>query len=109
MSKKEKMTLTDLNAFLKGQHEDGSEGEDFIQKKPKTLVEVQALEDLKGDASEELLSEQIKTLAGIRQTAPRMILLDLIIYMMEKEESLNASDIMLLNTALYVKHTEENL
>jgi hypothetical protein len=115
MSKKEKMTLTDLNAFLKGQTDEAHDGDDFISKKPKTLVEVSRLEgdalaQMKGHApSEEVLAAQIQKLAEIRNVAPRMVLLDLIIHMMENQAELNASDIMLLNTALYVQHTEENI
>ncbi|MDN5201757.1 hypothetical protein QQ008_10300 [Fulvivirgaceae bacterium BMA10] len=98
MAKKGKSTLKDLNAFLK--------------QKPNTLVDVDQVDTIEAPASQPELSEsgiieQIELLAQKNGDNFRNTLLNLIQSALDGQKESNASDIMLLNTVLYLQHTEK--
>lgn len=110
MAKNKKNTLSDLNDFLK--NTSGSEPQDdYLQAKPHSFVEVEkiAKDDapVKQGLSEKMIAEEIKELARENGEDMRFTLLRIIQSVVNGRESMNSSDLMLLNTTIYLEHTEK--
>ncbi len=93
MSKK-KNTLKDLDEFLKQQA--------ATLVAPASLSEKVTKEEIKSSTpkKQEVVKEQSKS------DQERLTLCDTIIKTLEKKSSLDPEDVMLINTALYIKHGE---
>lgn len=106
-----KNTLNDLNEFLKSsrQKKENPSGGDFLQSKPFSLVEADKLEEPKTghDASIHDITSQIRVLANRNNENIRMTLFRIIQEILENTDEANSSDLMLLNTAIYLEHTEK--
>lgn len=110
MAKNKKNTLSDLNDFLK--NTSGSEPQDdYLQAKPHSFVEVEkiAKDDapVKQGLSEKMIAGEIKELARENGEDMRFTLLRIIQSVVNGRESMTSSDLMLLNTAIYLEHTEK--
>ena len=114
MGKSKKNTLSDLNAFLKHKNNDQKTEEkakkDYLKSSPHTIAEVNFLE--KDPEEQENLTEQaiiksIERIAEMRNESFSQLLRNIIIKAYENKREVNASDLMLLNTALYLDHTEQ--
>ena len=98
MTKKRKATLKDLNEFL--------------QKSPKSLVEVDrpgdevAIEEEPYELSIDDIAFAIKSLAESEGRDFRSVLHETIENMLGEEDEPTASDLLLLNTVMYVRYAE---
>jgi hypothetical protein len=119
MAKKGNTTLSDLNSFLKqksteSEPEKPSSKDDFLKQKPISLIEnanaeKEFLEEtLEGkEASESVISDLIEKLSEKRGEHFRITLLKVIKNSIESRSEINATDLMLLNSALYYLHVEK--
>lgn len=111
MAKNRKNTLSDLNDFLRNTPADVEKPDNYLQAKPHSFVEVDkiAKDDapISGDLSEMAIVQEIKKLAEKNGKDMRFALLRVIQTAINERESMNSSDLMLLNTAIYLEHTEK--
>ncbi|MBK6267141.1 hypothetical protein JKA74_19005 [Marivirga sp. S37H4] len=111
---KKKDTLKDLNEFMKNQPSQKDGDESYLEKKPTSLAEVERLKsDLKkldelpdGALNEDLLAGFIHKIASAQQLSPRQVLFRLCERTLDMQEESDSSDIMLLNTILYIKQND---
>lgn len=113
MAKAKKNTLNDLSDFLKsGSTEITSEtvGDDYLKAKPHTLVEVEKVAssmDTEGDWTETRIISEIKSLAEKNDEDVRFMLFRVVQKVIGEKESINSSDLMFTNMALYLEHVEK--
>jgi len=99
MAKKKGATLSELDAFLK--------------KDPNSLADVEKLSGQSIDKgsmdtlSIDQLVAQIKQIAANEKESETQILLKLILSALENKTEESSSDILLMNTALYLQHAEK--
>lgn len=111
---KKKDTLKDLNEFMKNQPMKGEEDAPYLEKKPTSLAEVERLkEDIKklealpeGALNEGKVAELIAKTAKTHGISQRQVLFSICEKALNNQEQTDSADIMLLNTILYLKHTD---
>ncbi len=111
---KKKDTLKDLNEFMKNQPVNKADDESYLEKKPTSLAEVERLQShIKkldelpaGALNEDKLAEFIHKISESTQISPRQILFKVCEKVLESQEEIESSDIMLLNTILYIKQND---
>jgi type II secretory pathway component PulM len=111
---KKKDTLKDLNEFMRSQQSNATEDEAYLDKKPTSLAEVERLkneikklEELPAGAlHEDELAELIQKIASAQSLNARHILFKICEKVLQVKEDQDSSDIMLLNTILYLQHND---
>ncbi len=111
---KKKDTLKDLNEFMRSQQGKATTDESYLEKKPTSLAEVEKLgNDVKkleelpeGALHEEQIADLIQKIAESHQLSARHILFKVCEKVLQSEENADSSDIMLLNTILYLRHND---
>lgn len=114
MAKKGKNTLKDLNEFMKNQPKGEEGSSDFMEKKPTTLVEIEGVEKqlkelqaLPEDAlKEDALANFILQIANAHNISARKVLYKICEAVIDKTGKQESTDIMLMNTILYLSHHE---
>ena len=113
MAKSKKNTLSDLNDFLKHNSQDQKsteEKKEYLKSSPHTIAEVNFLKedlDKQENMTEKVIIDKIAEIAAIKKESFSQVLRRIIITAYESKKDVNATDIMLLNTALYLDHTEQ--
>lgn len=110
-----KNTLSDLNEFLKNQpkleSDSGATSEhEFLKSKGTFLAKIEKKShwnEPKLKAAAEKVSETIKDIATKEGLSNHQLLIASAIFEIENREALEASDLLLLNTLLYLQHTEK--
>lgn len=111
---KKKDTLKDLNEFMKNQPLKGEEDTPYLDKKPTSLAEVERLKaDIKkleelpeGALNEDKIAELISKTAQTHGLSQRQVLFSICEKVLNHQKEADSADIMLLNTILYLKHTD---
>lgn len=111
MSKK-KNTLNVLNDFLKSSASGTAVAQDdYLNAKPHTIVEVDTIHQSQSPGVENLsisaIVDEIMALGAKNHEDARFPLLRIIKETISKKGAVNSSDLMLLNTAIYLEHTEK--
>jgi len=107
-----KNTLKDLNQFLQDHKEEEIDSsnvgnkEDFLQQKPNALVAVAKAGESELQELPTLINK-IEQISKEKNLPVREILFQLIQALYNQSEQLNATDVMLLNTVLYLQHNEQ--
>lgn len=112
---KKKDTLKDLNEFMKNQSsESRDDDKDYLSKKPTQLAEVEALKSEinrldnleEGALHEDEVSNFIMKVAKIHDLSSRQVLYRVCEKVLAQQEAKEASDILLENFILYLRHQD---
>ena len=111
-----KNTLSDLNEFLKNQpkaeneHSPAPNEQEFLKAKGTSLAKIEKKsrwDEPKLKAAAEKVAQTIRDIAAKEGLSSHQVLIASGIFEIENREALQASDLLLLNTLLFLQHTEQ--
>ncbi len=111
---KKKDTLKDLNEFMRSQGAKTADEDSYLDQKPTSLAEVERLkveakkldELAPGALQEDDIAKLILKISETHELSSRHILFKVCEKVLQSKENLDSSDIMLLNTILYLHHND---
>lgn len=110
-----KNTLSDLNEFLKNQPQNSNEAsasseQEFLKSKNTFLAKIEKKshwDEPQLKAAAEKVALNLREIAAKEGLSAHQLLIASGIFEIENREALQASDLLLLNTLLFLQHTEK--